>query len=140
MKKKDIKFIQIPIILYRLSVIIFFNQTLDKIIKTGIKRGINKEKFTVDWKEWPAREIENKNTQGFCLNYGEENKDVLIWLKKRPEKLSEYLPLYHELYHAVDFIADSRNFSVEDKISEPKAYLFEYLFKQVSEFLWNCKK
>src|SRR3990167_8657873 len=129
-------FIQIVIPLYRISVIVFLGVSLEEIIKTGIKRGIKSERFTTNWKQWIENEMEQE-TQGLVCDFGEKNKDVLMWIRKRPRKLSEYAVLYHELYHVVDHIADSRNFSQDDKISEPKAYLFEYLFTEISKVLWS---
>ena len=135
-KKQAIKdFIVIYVPIYRISVIVFMGSSLNRIIKIGIEKGINKERFTNEWKNWFIAETEK--AIGVTLEYGNDNKDVLIWLKEKPEKLSQYATLYHELYHAVDHIADSRAFNPVDKISEPKAYLFEYLFTKVSEVLWN---
>ena len=131
---KKIKLIVIPVQIYKVSVIIFFGASLDEVVKVGVKKGIEPSKFTKQWKGWV--EAEMKKGQGFCLDYGEGNKDVLVWMWKRPEKLKEYATLYHELYHATDHIADSRNFDPVDKMSEPKAYLFEFLFKEVSQKLW----
>ena len=137
-KKQTIKdFIAIYILLYRISVIVFFGSSLKRIIKFGVKRGIGKERFTNEWKNWFIDETEKKQTKGVTLDYGDDNKDVLIWVKEIPKTLSQYATLYHELYHAVDHIADSRAFNPVDKISEPKAYLFEYLFTEVSKVLWN---
>ena len=139
MKKKKIKrtkkldAIFIPVPLYRISVIVTFGLSLKDIIKLGIKSKIEEKRFTNKWK----KDVEELMVfPGFGIHYGEGNSDILIWLNKRPEKLSEYATLYHELYHAVDFIAHDKNFYTEDPNSEPKAYLFEYLFLKVSEILW----
>ncbi len=137
MKKLQLKLIEIPIKLYKVSVVIFFGGDIEFIIKTGIKKGIKKEQFTKKWKNWIEDEM--KEGQGICCDYGENNKDVLVWMWKRPETLKDYGILYHELYHAVDYIADSRGFDSIDKLSEPKAYLFEYLFNEASLILWNKK-
>src|SRR3990172_6562087 len=109
-------FIQIPLLLYRISVIVFFGESVEKMVQIGIKQGINSKRFTHDWKGYLQKEMDN-NTQGMVVDYGENNKDVLIWVQQKPKKLSEYAILYHELYHAVDHIAHSRNFSFEDKLS-----------------------
>lgn len=133
MKKKLNKII-IPVPIYRVSVVIFFGETLEEIIKQGIKGNIKKENFTKKWQTWVRDNMET--ALGICCNYGEDNSDVLVWVKTQPKKCSEYAILYHELYHATDHIADSRAFNIEDKISEPKAFLFEYLFTYVSKILW----
>lgn len=135
--KKKLQFIEIPVRIYEISVIIFFGGDLEFIIKTGIKKGIKKEQFTKSWKNWVENGI--KEIQGLCCNYGEGNKDVLVWMCKYPETLKDYRILYHELYHATDHIADSINFDSVDKLSEPRAYLFEYLFNEASLILWNKK-
>lgn len=132
--KKKINKIIIPVPVYRVSVVIFFGATMEEMIKQGVKGGIKEKSFTKEWRDWVGENIETAT--GICCDYGEDNKDVLVWVKVRPQRCSEYAVLYHELYHATDHIADSRAFNVKDKISEPKAFLFEYLFTQASKVLW----
>ena len=135
-KKKTVNFIKVGLPLYRVSVAVFFGVSLDGIIKEGVRGGIDSKKFTEEWKKWPSEQISGTSCTGFTMEYGEGNKDVLVWIRKKPQKLSEYAVLYHELYHATDHIADSRDFYTGDKISEPRAYIFEYLFMEVSKVLW----
>jgi len=137
---KQINIIEIPIDIYRMSVVIFFDTTLDKMMKWGIKNNINKERFTDEWKEWVNDEIKNSGG-GFCVEYGKDNRDILIWIKKKPETSKEYGVLYHEIYHAVDGIAVSidieNKFYAKNGMSEPRAYLFEYLINYCNNILWN---
>lgn len=134
-KQKKFNFLIIPIPLYEVSVVIYFGVNLKKVIKDGVKGGIQKDRFDRNFKTF--FEDNAKEGQGFCIDFGTGNKDVLVWIWKIPEKLSEYKVLYHELYHATDHIANSRNFNYEDKLSEPRAYLFGYLFNEVSLKLWK---
>jgi len=134
-KVEKLNVLTIPIPLYRCSVVIFFGASLNGMIKTGIKHGIKEKSFNTDWKRW----IEDNmgEGKGFAITYGKGNSDVLVWMWKRPRKLSEYAVLYHELYHATDQIAAHRHFQLNEEPDEPKAYLFEYLFRKVSEVLWK---
>jgi len=137
MKNKNIE-IRVPI--YRMSVIIFFDSTLDEIIKYGIKHKIKKERFSNNWKE-EVKDMIDSDINGFTVDYGENNRDILIWLRKKPEKMSEYGVLYHELYHAVDIIAvdcdDSHMFYNKHGMSEPRAYLYEFLINCCNTVLWK---
>lgn len=128
--------IAIHLAIYRLSVVVFFGTSIDEMIKLGIKRGIDKDFFTEEWKK-DCEETMDRAT-GICVNYGYENNDVLVWLKERPIKLVQYATLTHELYHAVDNVAQSRSFECHEN-QEPKAYLFEYLFNEVCHILWARK-
>lgn len=141
--KKQIKhgevILTIPIPLYRRTVIIFICSTAQRMIDHGIKHGIDKEKLSPEWRK--SVETAVKESAGFCVEYGHENVDVLIPIKKYPTKASEYGCLYHELYHAVDFISkdiDHEN-TMTDKVgnSEARAYLYEYLATECNKILWN---
>lgn len=127
--------------LYKRTVVVFFNSTLDRVIEAGIKNGIEKHSFSDEWK----KEVEPafKSANGFCAHYGEDSSDILICIKKRPTKASEFDTLYHEIYHAVDTIAkhiDPEN-SMTDKTgnSEARAYLYGYIATECNKILWNKK-
>ena len=139
-KPKEIKWLNVWLPIYRISVVVSMGGTVEEIVRWGIQHKVEKTQFTERWKDWIKKQMEEKTTKGFCCDYGDDNKDVLIWVRKRPQFLSDYRILYHEIYHAVDHIANSRNFNVEDKMSEPKAYLFEYLLSEISNPLWNISK
>ena len=104
MKKKQVKKIEIPVQIYRMSVVVFFGATMNEIIKWGIKNNIQEKRFTDEWKKWVGDTIKEQ-PNGFAINYGDNNRDILIWLKKQPKVSSEFGWLYHELYHAVYIIS-----------------------------------
>lgn len=66
---------------------------------------------------------------------------MLIWLKARPKRCSEYGPLWHELMHAVDRIANqcdpNDSFFNRGMGSEPRAFLYEYLAVEITKDLWT---
>lgn len=134
-KRKEITRIEIPMDIYRMNVVIYLGWEMEAIIKDAIKHGVEPNRFDGQWRRWFSDNAET--AMGLCMDLGEGNKDVMVWVKKKPKTLNEYCHLYHELYHATDHIADSRNFNVEDKMSEPKAYIFEYLFRFASNILWK---
>jgi len=79
-----------------------------------------------------SREVEDNECLGLCISFGDRNSDVLVWLRERPTKATDYGVLYHELYHAVDCIAESRHL----KCAECRAFTFEYLVNQCNKFFW----
>ena len=89
-----------------------------------------------DWGKEFSKHIDNKTCIGLAILYGDDNSDVLVWLKKRPEKCSEYGVLYHELYHAVDSIIESRNLFEE---KESPAFIYEYLAMECNNYFWSKK-
>jgi len=135
--------IDIDVALYRIHVVLFIGWDLDAMIAHGRKHGISEGCFTPDWKSWMSAAIET--AAGLCANFGEstKNSDILIWLRDNPTKASEYGPLWHELLHAVDKIAlhadPSARFFAESGMSEPRAFLYEYLAVKFTQVLWNRK-
>jgi hypothetical protein len=127
--KEKIKFIEIPLSIYRCTVLVTWEQDPDKIIKYASKRGID---FKPDWKEVF---LANTKGLGLCIELGTNNVDCLIWVKEQPKKASQYGVLYHEIYHAVDYIAEKRNMKIEEK--ESRAYIFEYIVNQCNKVLWK---
>ena len=137
MKKEKIHIITIPVPLYRMSVVIFIGGGVDDFVKHGLTHHITKDYFTEEWKKWVKEHLDGL---GLMADYGQGSSDVLVWLKVRPDRVSNFAVLYHELYHAVDQISKSRGF--DNKTSEncePRAYLFEYLFTEASKVLWKIK-
>jgi hypothetical protein len=138
---KVIKPISINVAIYRLHVIIFVEWTVEAMIRFGRQHKIGKEQFTDEWLR--MLHSSRDGAQGLCTRFGVNNRDILVWLAKRPTRASEYGTLWHELLHAVDFIAEGADpgnrFSDENGISEPRAFLYEYLAVEASKALWNIK-
>lgn len=137
MKEKPI---EVNVAIYRLHVIVFMECTIDDIVKWGLKRGIEQGQFTDQWIQY-RREI-TQTAQGFCSYYGDNgNHDILIWLRDRPLQAKDYGTLWHELIHAVDYIAksiDPQEFLYDSNMcSEPRAFLYEYLAVEITRDLWN---
>lgn len=128
-KKKESKYIVIQLAIYRCTVVVTWEQDIDKIIKFAIKHGC---KIKPDWKG--TFTTLSEGAMGVCVTLGEDNTDCLVWLKEKPLKASQYGTLYHELYHAVDHIAESHAMSMDEK--EARAYLFEYLVNECNRVLW----
>lgn len=59
--------------------------------------------------------------KGYCV---QSAGDTVIWLPRIPETPNEFGNLYHEVYHAVDFILMKKG--VTDR-KEPYAYLLGYV-------------
>ena len=129
MKNKENKFIEIPLSIFRCSVLVTWEQDVDKIIKYASKRGVP---FKEDWKEVF---VANSNGLGLCLELGTNNVDCLIWLKEKPLKTNQFGVLYHEIYHAVDYISEHRGMKTEEK--ESRAYIFEHIVNQCNSILWK---
>jgi hypothetical protein len=138
-KVSRIKPIEIWVGVYRFGVVIFVGDTkVDDIVKFGLAKGLSKSIFTKSWRE--SIEESFPVSSGLCHTLGEDNTDIIIWLKDKPNKASEYGSLYHELYHAVDYIAHAHDrehhLSDEDGNSEARAYLYEYLATEANKKLW----
>ena len=129
----------IPAAIYRRHVIVFFGASIDEIIAYGVKHRIGRASFSLEWVEI-AQQAAGKNA-GFCLDYGEGNGDILVWVRKYPKTAAEVGILYHELYHAVECVASAvdpiRRLVDEDGHSEARANLFEYLVTEVNRVLWK---
>lgn len=128
MRKKKSKFLKIHLGIYRVGVLITW-ETTAKEIEDHIKDlGLDIAKsFQDDFNE------ATKDAVGLCIKPSNDYPDLVVWLAKGPKKASEYGTLYHELYHAVDSIAESR--SLEDE-TESRAYIFEYLATEANRFFW----
>ena len=122
--------IEIPVRVYKCHVIVTWEPDVKKIIIYAKRR---KVKISDDWQR-EFTECQKKAT-GVTMTLGDDNTDVLVWLKTRPRKASEYGVLYHELYHATDRIAEDHNI----KEGEARAYIFEFLVNECNRVLWQKK-
>jgi hypothetical protein len=126
------KFLEIPLHLYRLIVIVTW-ETSFADLKRFIKR--NTHVLTADWQK--DYEKHRNDAVGVCMTLGDNNSDVVIWLKEKPTRASQYGVLYHELFHAVDHITRTHNLDGE---IEARAYIFEHLVNQCNSHLWPRSK
>lgn len=134
-------FIEVYLRTYRRSVVVFFGTTAEGILKMGKKRGISVRLFTDSWVAALKELSTEKTTSGFTMQFGDNNTDVLISMRERPKKASEYGRLYHEVYHAVDEIAwavdETNKLTTKDGTSEARAYLFEHIVNELNSKLWK---
>lgn len=127
---KSNKFLAINLAVYRLHVIVTWDTSAEEIAEYSEAHGCDVSKrFVSDFKEHAEDAL-----LGLCMKLHNENPDVLVWLKQRPRRASDYGTLYHELYHAVDDISKSRNLDDE---AESRAYIFEYLVTEANKFFWR---
>jgi hypothetical protein len=129
--------IEIYIPIYKVTVIMVFGWTKEQILKCGKEHGVKEQR---EMSKWIDKNIDT--CSGFCVRYGDGNRDILIWLKKYPESFKEYGVVYHELYHAIDFIAydiDPETMMSNEGSSEARAFLFEYIINEANRVLWNMK-
>lgn len=130
--------LKIELAIYRRSVVVFFESTIKEVVDWGLKYDIEKEKLNINWQH--DIELLMKNNVGCASEFGEKNSDIMVWVKKRPRVAGDYGCLYHELYHAVEFIAarcdPGEYFNDRHGMSEPRAYLFEYLVDECNRALW----
>lgn len=123
------KFLSINVGIYRLHVIVTWETTPAEISRYSKQHGVPVAKnFEKEFTE------NTKDAIGLCMELVKGNPDVLVWLAKQPKRATSYGTLYHELYHAVDSISDSRNLGDE---LEARAYLYEYLVTEANKFFWS---
>lgn len=133
-RKKPIHFIEITLSIFRVSVVVCWEVTMDEIVRLARRRGV---KITAeDWGKDFLEQTSDKECNGVAMELGDNNTDVIIWLRKRPTKASEYGTLYHEIFHAVQFVCRSRNISL-NRIEETGAYLYEYIATACNRHLWR---
>lgn len=128
--------IEIYLAIYCRSVVVVFGWSLKKIIRYANKQGIKTIKFAERMKD-------EFYGAGLCCKFGDNNTDILIWLKDFPENSAQFGILYHEIYHAVDAIATEIDpefkLYCEDGVSEARAYLYEYIVNECNKVLWAIK-
>lgn len=115
---KPKKYLQIPVEMYHLVVIIMWEMTMDEVFALCKEHGIIMD----DDRHKELKEI-MPAVGGFVSHIRENNTDILVWLEKKPKTPEQYKTLYHELYHATQDI-------VEDHLLEGQeagAYIYEYL-------------
>src|SRR6267154_6279332 len=121
--------VNIPVEIYLHNVVICVDQSAEEAIKWGKANGLKPEKFT---QEGIEQFKEAQDALGFCHTFSNNGKHtfILIWLSNKPVCVNSYGILYHELYHAVDYIARNIDGETilynEHKNSEPRAYLYQY--------------
>jgi hypothetical protein len=126
---REHKFLPINMAMLRMHVIVTWETEAEEIESYARQHKVEVAKrFVEDFKE------NTKDAIGVCMVFDNENPDVLVWLRKRPKHATDYGTLYHELYHAVDNISESRNLDDE---AEARAYAFEYLATEANKFFWN---
>lgn len=133
------KILSIDLVLFPISVEVFFGSSIEEILSHGKKMGIEDKRFTERWVEHIKDKIEEDTCDGFVNEYGEEGTDILIWLNGIPASAYSHGVLVHEISHAVDRIAsmvDGTTFLMNEfQRSEPKAYLSQYLFKKMTDVI-----
>ena len=122
-----IKYVHVDI--YRCSVVFFFEEDIKRIVKSLGRDNVSKE-----FENELIGLLEDKSL-GSCSRLNNDGVDIVVLIKKFPEKSSEYGVLYHEIHHACRFICKDRG--VED--FEAEAYLFEYIVNEINGLLWSMK-
>lgn len=142
-KEEKVKPIEIYLDIYRCSVIVFCGQTPEEIRRLARRRGMSQETLNKKFMRETEAIMEEK-IAGFCVPFGEENRDILVWVRKIPKFNSEYRVLYHELYHAVDMVfagIDKNTLGyAKEGVSEPRAYLYDHLVFKCQQVLWPAVK
>lgn len=138
-KNSDKMLIEIRIHIYKIHLLLFIGHTAKEIVAMAKKRGVKDDTFPKYWIPETQNTMDG-NASGFCGHLGENNRDILIWLRKKPRVLSEFGVLYHEMIHAIDFIfhdIDEQEKGFDKRgISEARAYLYEYLIIEAQRKLW----
>jgi len=128
--------IEIYLAIYRCTVVVFCGHTSQEM-KSIIKKKLD---LPPKWYR-DLEDITEENIGGATTTLGEKNRDVIVYLKKIPKVASEFGVLYHELYHAVDLVMsgiDKHNLCYDkDGMSEPRAYLYQYLVDKCHNVLWD---
>lgn len=120
-------FFNINVAIYRMHVVVTWGTTAEQIVRYVGQHNVTVGKdFVKQFREHTSDAI------GLCMKFRNDNPDLLVWMGKRPRKASEFGTLYHELYHAVDSISESRNLKDEE---EARAYVFEYLVAEANAAL-----
>ena len=129
MKKIMKNLVAIPIIPFRLHVLVAWEIPIEEIVKCVKKHGTKEisDEWIRDFKE------HTKKSLGLCYEIG-GSRDILVFLKKRPQTASEYGVLYHELYHAVDTITESSQLL---QYEHSRAFIFEYLANECNGYFWS---
>lgn len=143
-KQKKIFYLDIDIPIYQRHLVLFIGASVEQMVIVGTKKGIRSETLSKKWISDVKEMVEDRTCAGFCASYGENNTDVLLWVREKPCTVKTYETVYHELYHAVDKIAEQVDPTIrltdQYGMSEARAYLFGYLITEINKVLWNMKK
>ena len=121
--------LEINVKLYRLHVLIFWEVKIETIVRHAKKRRCS---ISDQWVTDISEDV--KIASGVCARLGDDNTDIMVWLKKRPKTAGEFGVLYHELFHAVDYITESHNLADE---KEARAFLYEFLANECNQYFWR---
>jgi hypothetical protein len=125
------RFLEIFLALYRLTVVVTWETTAEEIMAFARRR-----KVTISREKWGKDFVEhagNRLCTGLTMELGDDNVDILVWLRCRPRTATQYGVLYHELHHVVGQVVQLRNLHRE---SESTAFLYEYLATSCNRALW----
>lgn len=126
-----VRFLEIPLTIYRLHVVVTWETTLQEIVKYARRGHVE---LSAGWRADFTRIAANSACQGVCMTLGDGNCDLLVWLRHRPRRAIHYGTLYHELFHVVQEVSKARNLGAE---IESPAYVYEYLATACNRALWN---
>jgi len=124
--------LEIKVELYRMTVLVAWEVPLLDVLLHAKDAGC-----AISKKRAGEMIVFAKNCAGLTSHLGDRNTDIVIWLKKRPTDLGTYGALYHELFHAVDYITKSHNLDGE---IECRAFLMEYLATKCNRYFWAKQK
>lgn len=132
MKKKNKPFISIQDLdIYKTDFILAVDMT-----KSSFKRFIDKQNIKKEFKKQLLEDdVIWEKCNGMVIDY--ENGGYLFILNNYKDEWPFWETLMHECSHLVDFIARRNNFILE---TEAKAYLHEYLFRNLRRTIYNYYK
>jgi hypothetical protein len=128
------QFLDIPCAIYRVHVVVTWGTTIAEIARYAFRHHV---RLSLTWIKTVEQEIGDGGCSGCTFNFGDGNTDILVWLRTRPKKASNFGTLYHELYHATRAIAESHSFVKEE---EAQAFLYEHLATACNRVLWNARR
>lgn len=131
--------LRIDLNIYPITLVVFFGSSIEEIVSYGKKIGMRDEYFTKDWIKEIKHNITSDSYDGFAADFGEDASNVMIWLIGIPESSYTHSLLVHEISHIVDRISckiDSNTMLMSKyNNSEPRAYLFGYIFEKITDFI-----
>lgn len=123
-------FLTVYLAIYRLTAVITWGTKAKEILQYAKDHNVT---ISESYEKEFLQEFDIPKPTGRCMNLGDGNNDILVWIKGRPQHRSHYSVLYHELYHAVDYI--SKSHGLRDEL-EARAYIFEYLVNECNNYFW----
>jgi len=134
MKKKEKRFLEINLAIYRLYVVVTWETTKQEILDYVRKASPSLKITEEEWGKLFSESADSNRTAGLTMELGDDNCDIVVWLRKRPKTSKDYGVLYHELHHAVRAIMDSRNLGIEH---ESPVFIYEYLANECNKYFWK---